>query len=174
MSAVTRKPRPRRQLSAALCLALCASLLAACAEERREYPLTQEGKDLGSLSGAVGSAPPEAAGVGFERLLNARSEPHNWLTYYGAYDAQRYSPLDQINTANIERLRPAWVFQFSQFAIQASEGTFSFQAAPVVVEASCTPPRGTAGPSPSMPRPARSCGATSTRSPSTRRFAAAT
>jgi alcohol dehydrogenase (cytochrome c) len=28
---------------------------------------------------------------------HARS-PQNWLTYYGAYDGQRYSPLDQINT----------------------------------------------------------------------------
>ena len=46
------------------------------------------------------------AGVNYERLLNARDEPQNWLTYYGAYDGQRYSPLDQINTDNVKRLRP--------------------------------------------------------------------
>ena len=39
--------------------------------------------------------------VDYERILNARSEPQNWLTYYGAYNGQRYSPLDQINTENV-------------------------------------------------------------------------
>ena len=44
-------------------------------------------------------APPVAKGVNYDRILKARdAEPHNWLTYYGAYDGQRYSPLDQINT----------------------------------------------------------------------------
>ena len=42
-------------------------------------------------------------GVTYERILNARSEPQNWLTYYGAYDGQRYSPLDQINKENVKR-----------------------------------------------------------------------
>ena len=50
-----------------------------------------------ALSNSLGSAPPVAKGVTYERILNARDEPHNWLTYYGAYDGQRYSPLDQIN-----------------------------------------------------------------------------
>jgi len=31
-----------------------------------------------------------------ERLVNARKEPQNWATYFGAYDAWRYSSLDQI------------------------------------------------------------------------------
>src|SRR5262249_41093354 len=26
-----------------------------------------------------------------ERLVNAAKEPHNWMTYFGSYDAQRYS-----------------------------------------------------------------------------------
>ena len=42
-----------------------------------------------TLSTSVGSAPPVAKGVAYQRILNARDEPHNWLTYYGAYDAQR-------------------------------------------------------------------------------------
>jgi hypothetical protein len=52
------------------------------------------------LSMDVGSAPPVTKGVTYERILNARDEPHNWLTYYGAYNGQRYSPLDQINASN--------------------------------------------------------------------------
>ena len=56
-----------------------------------------------TLSPIIGSAPPVTEGVTYERILNARSEPQNWLTYYGAYDGQRYSPLDQINKENVKR-----------------------------------------------------------------------
>ena len=107
--------RPRIPGRIPLCLLLAGVLLAACADEGREYPLREEGRDLGSLSGAVGSAPPVAAAVTFDRILRARAEPQNWLTYYGAYDGQRYSSLDQINTRNVRNLRPAWTFQFGQF-----------------------------------------------------------
>ena len=50
-----------------------------------------------ALSADIGHAPPVTKGVNYERILNARDEPQNWLTYYGAYDGQRYSTLDQIN-----------------------------------------------------------------------------
>jgi alcohol dehydrogenase (cytochrome c) len=46
-----------------------------------------------------------------ERLIGARSEPHNWLTYSGAYDGHRHSRLDQIDRANVSRLRTRWVYQ---------------------------------------------------------------
>jgi len=32
------------------------------------------------LSAVVGSAPPVAQNVTYERIREARSEPHNWLT----------------------------------------------------------------------------------------------
>ena len=124
----------RQVLKVPLCILLCASLLAACTRSGPDYPLKEQGRDLGELSGAAGKAPPVARDVTFERILNARAEPHNWLTYYGAYDGQRYSPLDQINKANVKDLRPAWVFQFGQFGLQASEGTYSWEAAPIVVD----------------------------------------
>jgi alcohol dehydrogenase (cytochrome c) len=76
-----------------------------------EYVQAGHAVNLGTLSGVVGSAPPVAQNVTYERLLKAREESQNWLTYYGAYDGQRYSPLDQINTGNVKRLTPAWVFQ---------------------------------------------------------------
>lgn len=87
-----------------------------------------------SLSGVVGSAPPVAQDVTYERILRARSEPQNWLTYYGAYDGQRYSSLDQINTENVKRLAPAWVFQFGSAGMYAGPSTYSFEAAPIVVD----------------------------------------
>jgi alcohol dehydrogenase (cytochrome c) len=52
-----------------------------------------------------------AAQVPYERILHADSEPGNWLTYAGGYQAHSYSPLDQINTANISGLKVAWMYQ---------------------------------------------------------------
>src|SRR5690348_15316348 len=79
-------------------------------------------------------APPVVAGVNYERILNARDEPQNWLTYYGAYNGQRYSPLDQINTENVKRLLPAWVFQAGTTGLIAGPSTYSFEATPIVVD----------------------------------------
>ena len=41
-----------------------------------------------------------------ERLKNP--EPGNWLMIRRTYDGQGYSPLDQINTGNVTKLRPVW------------------------------------------------------------------
>jgi len=79
-------------------------------------------------------APPVVRDVTYERILNAREEPQNWLTYYGAYNGQRYSPLDQINTENVKRLLPAWVFQAGTTGLIAGASTYSFEAAPIVVD----------------------------------------
>src|SRR5438094_76560 len=86
------------------------------------------------LSGKTGTAPPVVSDVTYERILDARSEPENWLTYYGAYNGQRYSPLDQINTENVKRLGPAWVFQAGTSGMIAGASTYSFEAAPIVVD----------------------------------------
>jgi alcohol dehydrogenase (cytochrome c) len=103
--------------------------------EKKDYPLTREGVLFSSLSQAKGTAPPVAERVTYERLLRARSaEPQNWLTYYGAYDGQRYSPLDQINAGNVKNLRPAWIFQYGGIGLQASPALYSFEAAPIVVD----------------------------------------
>ena len=64
--------------------------------------------------------------VPYERILNSKKEPQNWLTYSGNYNGQRYSELDQINPATIKRLKVAWVHQ---------TGTIdSHQTSPVVVD----------------------------------------
>lgn len=100
----------------------------------QEYVDAGQAVDQATLSKIVGSAPPVAQGVTYERIREARSEPHNWLTYYGAYDGQRYSPLDQINTENVKRLVPAWVFQCSPDGLYAGASTYSFEATPLVVD----------------------------------------
>jgi len=58
-----------------------------------EYVDAGRAVDQVTLTRTSGSAPPVTRNVTYQRILRARSEPHNWLTYYGAYDGQRYSPL---------------------------------------------------------------------------------
>jgi alcohol dehydrogenase (cytochrome c) len=85
------------------------------------------------LSQVPGSA-PATGNVDYDRVLDARSEPQNWLTYYGTYDGQRYSELDQITKENVKRLTPAWVFQAGSVGMQSGASTYSFEASPIVVE----------------------------------------
>jgi alcohol dehydrogenase (cytochrome c) len=102
-----------------------------------EYVDAGEAIDQGQLSGKLPGnevAPPVVADVNYERILDARSEPQNWLTYYGAYNGQRFSPLDQINTENVKRLLPAWVFQAGASGLIAGASTYSFEATPIVVD----------------------------------------
>jgi alcohol dehydrogenase (cytochrome c) len=102
-----------------------------------EYVDAGEAIDQGRLSGKVAGgdvAPPVVRDVNYERILNARSEPQNWLTYYGAYNGQRFSPLDQINTENVKRIGPAWIFQAGMSGMIAGASTYSFEAAPIVVD----------------------------------------
>jgi alcohol dehydrogenase (cytochrome c) len=101
-----------------------------------DYVDAGEAVDQAKLSGKLPGgeiAPPVVSDVTYERILNARSEPENWLTYYGAYNGQRYSPLDQINTENVKRIGPAWVFQAGMTGLIAGASTYSFEAAPIVV-----------------------------------------
>ena len=85
------------------------------------------------LSAIKGSA-PATGNVDYERILDARSEPQNWLTYYGTYDGQRYSELDQITKETVKRLSPAWVFQAGSVGMQSGSSTYSNEASPIVVE----------------------------------------
>ena len=98
-----------------------------------DYVDAGEAIDQGALSGKTGTAPP-VSNVTYERILDARSEPQNWLTYYGAYNGQRYSPLDQINTENVKRIGPAWMFQAGTSGMIAGASTYAFEAAPIVVD----------------------------------------
>src|SRR6201985_1142215 len=62
------------------------------------------------LAGSMLAAaiPTRAADVTPERLVNADKEPGNWLMNHRTYDAQRYSPLDRINKANVKSLKLAY------------------------------------------------------------------
>jgi PQQ-dependent dehydrogenase (methanol/ethanol family) len=75
----------------------------------------------------AGSAP--AAGtkpVTAERIIAADKEPQNWLAHGRTYGEQRYSPLQQVNSGNVEKLGLAWSY--------ATGTTRGLQATPIVVD----------------------------------------
>jgi alcohol dehydrogenase (cytochrome c) len=118
-------------MAAAACLVL---LSFACAPAE-DHPITQRASAFASLNAASKQlAPPVAEGVGADRITHAASEPQNWLTYYGAYNGQRFSALEQITTQNVTRLKPAWVFQAGVVGLVATPATYSFEAAPIVID----------------------------------------
>ncbi len=72
------------------------------------------------------AAETRTAWVDAERLLNADSDPENWLAHGRTWSEQRYSPLDQINDANVGELGLAWYLD-----LDTSRGQ---QASPIVVD----------------------------------------
>jgi len=64
--------------------------------------------------------------VSGEQIRTAGSRPDQWLTYSGSLDGRRYTPLNEITTENVSRLRVRWIRQFS---ISGSE----IEATPIVV-----------------------------------------
>src|SRR5689334_4059802 len=66
------------------------------------------------------------AQVSFDRVLHADKEPHNWLSYSGTLDNQRYSQLTQITAANVKNLQLQWIWQ--------SKSIEKFEATPLVVD----------------------------------------
>ena len=69
------------------------------------YLRSQEGRNPTKTIAA-----PMAGGVTYERLRNAKAEPHNWLMYWGDYQGTHFSSLNQITAGNVQRLQPAWTF----------------------------------------------------------------
>ena len=61
-------------------------------------------------------------------LANGPGASHDWPTYGGTIDNQRYSALSQINRRNVRVLSVAWAFQVG-FSIPAT----SFECTPIVV-----------------------------------------
>jgi alcohol dehydrogenase (cytochrome c) len=79
----------------------------------------------------AGLATTAYAEVGFERLVNAADEPHNWLTYSGTYHSERYSSLSQINKNNVADLKVIWAYQMQPPSIG---GAGIVETTPIVVD----------------------------------------
>jgi PQQ-dependent dehydrogenase (methanol/ethanol family) len=83
---------------------LATRLSAADVSDLVAYLRTLNGRDMSKTA----FAPPIPGGVTYERLLNSKAEPHNWLMYWGDYQGTHYSSLKSIDTTNVSRLRAAW------------------------------------------------------------------
>lgn len=59
--------------------------------------------------GQTGVASGSASDFG-SRIVHADVEPDNWLSTGRGYDETHYSPLDQINSGNVGRLKLAWSY----------------------------------------------------------------
>ncbi len=69
------------------------------------------------LSAAALSAPAMAN----SDLMKLQADPNNWASQSGDYNANRYSKLDQITTANVGSLKVAWTF--STGVLRGHEGS---------------------------------------------------
>ena len=69
--------------------------------------------------------PAPASAVSQDQLSGAASDEANFLHTNGNYDQTRYYPGKQINTSNVAKLHPAWVFQ--------TEVKESLETTPIVV-----------------------------------------
>src|SRR5271167_1929318 len=80
------------------------------------------------LTGSMLAAavPIRAAEVTPDRLVNADKEPGNWLMNHRTYDAQRFSPLDKINKANVKDLKLAYAV-----AIGGTSASENLQSTPL-------------------------------------------
>lgn len=65
-----------------------------------------------------------AGQVPYERIAGSAAEPGSWLTYSGNYAGHRYSPLKQIDRANVGKLKLAWMYQTNDLN--------QFEASPIV------------------------------------------
>ncbi|HDZ08416.1 PQQ-dependent dehydrogenase, methanol/ethanol family [Pseudohongiella sp.] len=85
-------------------LAAAALVLAACG------PAEQPDSTATSMpeTSAPASMPEYSASVTTERLVAADEEPGQWMSTGRNYWEQRFSPLDQISTGNVDQLGLAW------------------------------------------------------------------
>ncbi len=81
---------------------------------------------LAPLAIAVAACSSSQGPVDHDRLVNADSEPANWLTHGRTYSEERFSPLDQIDASNIGDLKLAWYHDFDTKRGQ--------EATPIVVD----------------------------------------
>ncbi|MDB6087428.1 MAG: alcohol dehydrogenase [Gammaproteobacteria bacterium] len=92
---------------------LCALLFVVVSGVPRSEPLST------SAQGPAAAARNGAANVTAQRLLNAASEPSQWMTYGGNYEEQRYSRLARINRDNVKQLGLAWFADYDTNLTQA-------------------------------------------------------
>lgn len=83
---------------------------------------------LSSSSRNTEHAPAPDVQVSRDQIRAAGTKSDQWLTYSGAFDGKRYTPLTEITPENVSRLRIRWVHQDDPTELSKSEST------PIVVD----------------------------------------
>jgi PQQ-dependent dehydrogenase (methanol/ethanol family) len=117
MHRTASRPRAARPLTSSAC-AIAIGTLALAAHAQTEMG--------GQGAAATGSPVPKSVNVAQSRLDGAAKDGSNFLHTNGNYANTRYYPATQINTTNVAKLKPAFVFQ--------TEVVESMENAPVVVD----------------------------------------
>jgi alcohol dehydrogenase (cytochrome c) len=95
--------------------------LAASADRRRDL-LAYLSSLSGIAEGPIDNAAPVSA-ADIARIAHPKSG--EWATYNGSYSANRYSPMAQINAANVKQLQPQFLF---------SPGGAGLEGTPLVID----------------------------------------
>lgn len=76
-----------------------------------------------ALAAVVQTKSPASPGgsVDDSRIINADTDPGEWLTHGRTYSEQRFSPLDKINTNNVKLLGVAW--EYRTYSVRGLEAT---------------------------------------------------
>ena len=64
--------------------------------------------------------PPPIVRDATRKMAWGDPKPGDWATYNGDVSANRYSPLKQINTANVSSLKVKWVFPIQYFGLEVT------------------------------------------------------
>jgi len=76
-------------------------------------------KYLRSLNAGIIVRPPIASRPA-RTITWGPPKPGDWLTYNGSDSANRYSPLKEINTANVASLKLTWIFPIQDFGLETT------------------------------------------------------
>ena len=66
-------------------------------------------------------------------LLSVSLQASQWTHYGSSQKGGQYSSLEQINSANVSQLEPAWIYRTGELGQGAARG-YSFQSNPILVE----------------------------------------
>ena len=78
------------------------------------------------IEGENGLEPSDKSYLPSEELVQAHANPRDWLYHTHDYTGRRFSDLEQIDTGNAHRLRPACIYQFGEIS--------NFQTGPIVYQ----------------------------------------
>ncbi|CAN0526016.1 unnamed protein product, partial [Scytosiphon promiscuus] len=56
----------------------------------------------------------------YSALLADEANGDDWLSYSGGYKSERFSPLSQINTVNVDQLKVKWAYQMQPTGINGA------------------------------------------------------